>query len=461
MQACAIKFWAIVVLAMAGTFAQAQEISPYSRFGMGDITSPDFAASRSLGGLSAAYRSPFNINFANPASYSQLSFVTFEIGVQANNRWLTTQNNSYTAGDGFLDYLALAFPFRKNGTLSVGLVPYSSMRYDLQSNHTDSSGANFTRLYSGRGRTYDLYAGYSHIVFQKDTNYTLLQNLSLGANVAYRFGQMRYGEVLTLADNNTSLSARRNATLRVNDLVVTVGAQYRLCLNCPVTPEDSVALKASLDAAGKTVEKWQPIYITFGAYGGTPSNFNSNVSSVFDRFVVSGSNVTTLDTISSTDGEKIKLKMPAQFGFGAMIGNDVKWNIGLDFKYTLWDGFNGISDNNPLKNSFRVGGGIEYRPNIEGRGFVRRTQYRVGGYYDSGYLDINGQNISEFGMTLGLGIPLRPLNKGFDQVNIGLAAGSRGTTSSGLLQETFVKVSVGILLNSAGADRWFVKRKYD
>jgi hypothetical protein len=319
------------------------------------------------------------------------------------------------------------------------------MRYDLQSSQTDSLGNDFTRLYSGKGRTYDFYVGYGHNLINKIERQRYVKTLSVGANVAYRFGQMRYGEVLTLADNSTSLSARRNSTLRVNDMVFTLGTQYRTCINCPAT--DTVAVS--------------PTYLTLGLFGGTPANFNSTVSSVFDRFYISGSNIVTVDTISSTDAGKTKLNMPAQFGFGAMIGNEVKWNAGIDFKYTLWEGFNGIEQGQRLKNSFRIGGGVEYRPNLLGPGFIRRTQYRIGGYYDSGYLDINGQSISEFGMTFGMGIPMRPLNKGLDQLNIGVAAGSRGTTSDGLLQETFIQVSVGFLLNSTGNDRWFQKRKYD
>lgn len=463
MQACAIKFWAILLLAIASINAQAQEVSPYSRFGMGDIESPNFAASQSLGGLSAAFRSPLNINSANPASYSQLVFTTFAVGLRANYRALNTAQNQYKSSDAFLDYLAMAFP-SKAGSFSFGLVPYSSVRYDLQSNVTDSLGNTYSRLYSGKGRTYDFYVGYGKNVFQKfdNTKITQLKALSFGANMSYRFGQTRYGEVLALADNGTSLSARRNTTLRVNDLVFTIGTQYRTCINCPETREDSIAVKARLDSTGRSFDKRHPVYVTVGAYGGTPTNLNSRVSSVFDRFFVSGTSVVTIDTISSTEESKIKLNMPAQFGFGAVIGDEIKWNAGIDFKYTFWNGFNGLDNSEPLVNSIRVGAGFEFRPNIEGPGFIRRTQYRLGGYYDSGYLNIDEQRISEFGMTFGLGLPIRPVKKGFDQLNIGVVAGSRGTTANGLLQETFIKVSIGFLINAgSGYDNWFRKPKYN
>ncbi len=450
MQACAIKFWAIFLLTIVGISAQAQEVSPYSRFGIGDISSPNFAASRSLGGLSAAFRSPTNINATNPASYSFIKYATLEVGLQAANKWMRTEENSYTAGDAFLDYLAMAFPLGKNQGISFGIVPFSSMAYDLQSSTIDSLNNTYTRLYSGKGRTYDFYIGYSKAAVIK-----YRQILSFGANMSYRFGQMRYGEVLALADNNTSLSARRNSNLRVNDLSITVGTQYRICFSCP----DSVLKDPELI---KLEAEKNHVYLTLGAYGGTPTNLNSTVSSVFDRFYVSGSSVVTVDTISSTNEAKVKLGLPAQFGLGATLSDDHKWLVGIDVKYTFWNGFSGISDAAPLENSLRFGAGVELLPSYNGKGFLRRTQYRIGGYYDNGFLNIDNQRIVEYGMTFGLGIPLKPKDKGEERLNIGFAAGSRGTTSNGLLQETFIRVSVGFLINaSSGYDNWFKKRKYD
>ncbi|MDH3244528.1 MAG: hypothetical protein OEM26_07930, partial [Saprospiraceae bacterium] len=54
--------------------------SPYSRLGIGDLVSNEFSHLRSLGGLSAAYSSPFQTNILNPASLGHLSTTSFEIG---------------------------------------------------------------------------------------------------------------------------------------------------------------------------------------------------------------------------------------------------------------------------------------------------------------------------------------------------------------------------------------------
>jgi len=45
----------------------------------------------------------------------------------------------------------------------------------------------------------------------------------------------------------------------------------------------------------------------------------------------------------------------------------------------------------------------------------------------------------------------------FSNLNLGLEYGQRGTTNSGLIQENFFKLSIGLSLN----DQWFVKRKFN
>ena len=61
---------------IACNFLSAQENSPYSRYGLGDIAPSTNIVNRGMGGLSAAFADPFTINFTNPASYSQfLSYI--------------------------------------------------------------------------------------------------------------------------------------------------------------------------------------------------------------------------------------------------------------------------------------------------------------------------------------------------------------------------------------------------
>ena len=50
-----------------------------------------------------------------------------------------------------------------------------------------------------------------------------------------------------------------------------------------------------------------------------------------------------------------------------------------------------------------------------------------------------------------------PIGGNFSNINLGIEYGKRGTTASGLVQENYLNVSVGLSFS----DRWFVKRKID
>jgi hypothetical protein len=51
-----------------------------------------------------------------------------------------------------------------------------------------------------------------------------------------------------------------------------------------------------------------------------------------------------------------------------------------------------------------------------------------------------------------LGLPI-----GLSKINLGVELGKRGTTTSGLIEENYVNVTVGLSLS----DLWFIKRKID
>jgi hypothetical protein len=84
----------------------AQDNSPYSRYGIGDLVPPTNIASRSMGGISAGYTDVLSVNFNNPASYSSFQAnkelksnkltsgrAVLDIGLNFDNRTLAEPNN--------------------------------------------------------------------------------------------------------------------------------------------------------------------------------------------------------------------------------------------------------------------------------------------------------------------------------------------------------------------------------
>ena len=63
---------AFLLIVLAGT-AQQNDNSPYSRYGIGDISDNNFNHTRQMSGLGSSYIDGYHINIVNPASYSFLN----------------------------------------------------------------------------------------------------------------------------------------------------------------------------------------------------------------------------------------------------------------------------------------------------------------------------------------------------------------------------------------------------
>jgi hypothetical protein len=72
----------------------AQENSPYSRYGVGDLTPNQNILNRAMGGISAAYTDYQTVNFVNPASYGNIGRTIFDIGAEADVRTLKSINSA-------------------------------------------------------------------------------------------------------------------------------------------------------------------------------------------------------------------------------------------------------------------------------------------------------------------------------------------------------------------------------
>src|SRR4051812_21205085 len=92
------------------SWAQSQGVSPYSRYGLGDIPFNGFIKNIGMGGTGIAMRPNFNINISNPASYSSLLLTSFDIGASASFTRMSTLSLSQKKSDATFSYFALGFP---------------------------------------------------------------------------------------------------------------------------------------------------------------------------------------------------------------------------------------------------------------------------------------------------------------------------------------------------------------
>jgi len=187
---------------------------------------------------------------------------------------------------------------------------------------------------------------------------------------------------------------------------------------------------------------------------------NSSISK--DQYVYSFSETSSgsefvHDTATNSTQADISgtIHMPLNIGIGFTIEKNNKWLIGADVNWQNWANFtsDGVTEAE-LTNSMRVALGGEIKPDYYSSKYFKRISYRAGFHYTTGNLKINGTQIDEYAVSIGLGLPFR---KSKSTVNIGLEYGKKGTTDNNLINENFTRISIGF----SAYDIWFLKRKYD
>ncbi|HSH64375.1 MAG TPA: hypothetical protein VLB84_00935, partial [Bacteroidia bacterium] len=171
-------------------------------------------------------------------------------------------------------------------------------------------------------------------------------------------------------------------------------------------------------------------------------------------------------TVKQSNDMKGSVTFPLSFGFGLGFKKGDRWIVTADFAMQNWSSYQAFNESQGLKNSMRISAGFQYTPNSRFfsvknglEGYYKRIQYRMGGRFAKTALELKNTQLNEYAASIGVGLPVGSIYilRNFSMINLGLELGQRGTTSKGLIQENFMKISVGFTIN----DLWFVKRKID
>ena len=91
----------------------------------------------------------------------------------------------------------------------------------------------------------------------------------------------------------------------------------------------------------------------------------------------------------------------------------------------------------------------------------QKSTYSFGFKYGNSFININDQQLTNYGMNFGISIPLLS-SRSLSRVNISAELGRMGTIENELIEESYLKLSIGFsLAPDTRYDRWFKKRKYD
>jgi hypothetical protein len=440
--------WAAVFLFVAATGItnlSSQVNSPYSRYGLGNIFPATFAASNGMGGLSAAYFSPLNINYYNPSSYADLSYATFEVGAYANFLTLQTTDDNFTSGNANLSNIAMGFPFLKKLRtqkfgLSFGLIPFSAFQYNIQEDviTEDTLFGTESYNYRGEGTLYQFYGGLGYRITIDSTNI-----FSLGANAAHLFGTLKNTTIASFPSQPNSQNTRLERTDKMAGLLLNYGIGYQK----QIVKEENE-------------DKNYFVYRVGGSFSpaldikGTQSVLWTNVSPF--GFIT--------DTLYSSPDTSGNITLPpiykagVSFSFFSTEENKNQFTIGAEYSATEWSMFRGIETAGEVNNTWRTSLGVEFIPK-PGDAKKRSATLRAGGYYGLSYLVINGVQLSDYGATAGVGIPIgfgsqTGQSQSLSRLNLAVNIGQRGDVD--VIKETYFNFSIGFTLIDT---QWFQRYK--
>lgn len=405
---------AVVALGIAIATNAQNTTSPYSMFGYGILNDYATSTQRAMGGVGYAMNSSRQINVMNPASYAAIDSLTFiwDVGVDVSiMRSKEAEHIANNVGGG-LDYITMQFPLSKKVGMSAGLLPYSTVGYEVASEIENGSQAR-----AGGGGLNLLYAGIAYSPFK---------GFSLGVNVGYLFGINIYDNYVY--SSSTTLYER---VLQVRSWDAKLGLMYSF----NVGKKNKVTIGATY-APEKSLHGQ-----TWGAY--------------YDMTYA-----TQIDTIGY-QSLKDKNYTPMGIGAGLSYEYDKKVYVEADFTYQNWkdakyakvDGF----DNNEARMTFddrwKAAVGVQVTPQQRG-GYFKRVSYRVGAYYGHDYVSVRGNNVRECGITCGVGLPA-PVGK--TTINVGFEYKNRKSHPINYITENYFNITVGVNFNQM----WFWKNKLD
>jgi hypothetical protein len=400
-----------ILLTLLPIFLLSQKNShhPFSRYGIGEIEQEGFAQNKALGGISAGLDVNNKINYQNPAAYTSQdtnSFI-FDVGLKTAQNKFSSENANMIKNETNLSYMAIGFPVTSKWKSSIGILPYSNTGYNLSITSETALGTK-NYGYDGKGGLRKFYIGNA---------YELTNKLSIGLNYIYQFGTI---------ENTSSIQWRNpeayqfenlltKKKLKVNSHVFNLGLQYK-------------------------AELFKNYDLTLGASYEISPGFKGEKSTM---------HITNLDTASLAK-QKFNKDYPSNFLVGFSLSNN-KLLWGADFQYTKWSNLSNFSN---ITDSYSLHTGLQYIPDRGAlKNYLKKINYRVGAYYKNGYYTFDGETIKDFGITFGLGLPLKYKKTNF---NISCQLGQKGKVGTNLIEKRYAIINVGITF----FDFWFVQQKY-
>jgi hypothetical protein len=306
----------------------------------------------------------------------------------------------------------------KNMGFGFGLIPYSSVGYRIRN---DDAEGKVTRN-EGTGGLNKVFLGFSR---------KLNSNISFGLDINYNFGRIETKNIQKIVDVQYGTQEINSSDL--SGFNFNLSAMYQRKLNKKLDLFGSIIYtpESKLKAANSRI-----------------------ISSVLYSDFFDPQDVDQLDEIRSSN----TIILPSKVTFGVGIGQNKKWMIGSEVTFQKSSKFGNRTDdisNVVYKDVVKYSMGGYFIPNYSSfSNYLKKVTYRGGLRYENTGMTINNEDLKDYALSVGLGLPL---GGAFSNANVGVEFGKRGTKKASLIEENYTNILLSLSLN----DRWFIRRKYD
>ena len=416
----------LMAAASATAIAQGGTNSPYSQFGLGELSYAGASQNRGMNGLGIALHHGNQVNTANPAAYAYIDSLTmiFDMGASVSLTNFQENGQKKNARTGNFEYAVGLFRLLKNVGASFGVAPITDIGYEYTSSaYMEQAQSTMTTTYMGDGGLRKLYAGVA---------VRPVGNLSLGFNFGYLWGE--YYRTASLTGSTAMNSLHKIYSADISSYVLDFGLQYDLRLG-----------KSDM--------------LTLGLTYALGHKLGSDV-----ECSVANANATTSKADTTKMVIQNGLEIPHKFGAGLAYRHGNKLTVGIDGEMQRWgkipfpaeSGGTFRLKSGALKNSYRATVGAEWVPKYNSRRLIDRIRYRLGVGYMTPYYKIgDADGPKQYSASLGFGIPIQNQINARSYVNVSVQWVRQAV--DGLLKENTFRINVGVTFN----EKWFAKWKVE
>lgn len=417
--------WVVTCMMLTGQAWSQVANSPFSKFGVGQRYTPALANTQGMGGIGVAQPQYWYVNNQNPALLVYNTITSIQAGIVGESLKITDGTSVEKNRSGNMNYLVMAFPALRlkkhpnivGWTTSAGLMPYSTMNYNVQYN-TVVDGATNLKIHTteqGVGGLTQLYWA---------NGIRVNKNFSVGVKATYLFG--------------------------------TIDKSYRFDATYGSAAEDKNSIRGFDFSLGGSFSKDS----LFGR------DYRISVGVVYDFAATPRSHLKNKVSLLRANGDSLvtytysnayqNMQLPASITGGVSISRP-NWSFGTEFNYQDWTTFRSPREIEEVgaQKSWRASVGGEFTPDQMSESIFKRLTYRLGGSVEEYPFQANNQPVRDLGINFGFSVPTGL--SGRSSLDLGFRIGKRGDKNQNILEENYFRIFLGVTFN----DQWFIKRKFD